>query len=78
MAKGFFNVAEQSSSTKEGKRHGPDPPKDLIPSFDADTPLVERSGRKKSFEAGISLGGQTNRHVYFICHPTKEHLACRP
>ena len=36
----FLHVSEQVSRTSEGECHGPDLPKDMVPFFDADPPLV--------------------------------------
>ena len=40
MAKVFLHMDEQSSCTREGKCHGPELPKYLVPVFDYDPPLV--------------------------------------
>ena len=40
IAKGFLDVDEQASSNREEKRHGTYIPKDLMPFFEADPPLV--------------------------------------
>ena len=44
MAKGFLHVYGQAYRTREGKRHGTDPPMDLVPVFDADPQLVGGGG----------------------------------
>ena len=71
-------MAEQASSNREDKRHGAYIPKDLMPFFEADPPLVGGGWRKRIFEVVILVGGQTQCHVDCVNQTTKEHLAGRP
>ena len=79
MVKGFLHVSKQASSTSEGKRHGPDLSKDMIPFFDADPPLVRGGGGRKNIFEAYSLGGeQSQSHVDCVHRPNKEHITGRP
>ena len=44
MAQIFLCVAEQTSGTRKGERHGPDLPKDLVPVFYNDLLMMGGGG----------------------------------
>ena len=77
---GFLHVAEQTSSTREGKHHGPKLPKNLIAVFDTDPLLVggRGGGGNNFFEDSCSVVGQAHHHVDYVQYPTKDHLTGGP
>ena len=66
-----MHVAEQASGTREGERHVPYIPKDLVPFFDADPLLVRGADTQDLFEAGRLVSGQAHHHVDCVQYPTE-------
>ena len=64
MAQEFLHVDEQTSVTREGEHHVKETPKDLVPVFDADQPLMRGGVAAIMYlRQAAQRGGQVQPHV---------------